>query len=149
MKKPYFAYGSNMNLAQMAKRCPGARLLGLARLRGWRFLINSRGYATAREESGAEIFGGLWELTEEHGRTLDRYEGVAAGYYERVDFLVSVWPEGEDADVFAYLATDDLPGVPSARYHQAVVNGAREIGLAEEYLAELEAWRAGPPADLK
>lgn len=145
MKKPYFAYGSNMNLEQMAERCPGARLLGLARWPGWRFLINSRGYATAREESGVEILGCLWEWTEAHGQTLDRYEGVAEGYYARMDCRVEAWPEGEPEDAVAYLATDEVPGVPTARYHQVVVDGARGIGLPEEYLAELEAWRSGPP----
>lgn len=32
--KIYLAYGSNMDLAQMKARCPGARLLGAGRLDG-------------------------------------------------------------------------------------------------------------------
>ena len=37
MDLPYFAYGSNMNLEQMALRCPGARMVGLVRKPGWRY----------------------------------------------------------------------------------------------------------------
>ncbi|KAI1880333.1 hypothetical protein JX265_001954 [Neoarthrinium moseri] len=41
----YFAYGSNLSPTQMQSRCPGSIPLGLARLRGWSWLINARGYA--------------------------------------------------------------------------------------------------------
>lgn len=36
----YIAYGSNMNLAQMARRCPGARVVGMGLLRGWKLTFN-------------------------------------------------------------------------------------------------------------
>ena len=42
----YFAYGSNMCPEQMARRCPGGQALAPAELRDWRFLINTRTYAT-------------------------------------------------------------------------------------------------------
>lgn len=47
MRRLYFAYGSNMDeAAQMAERCPGAEVIGLATLPGYRFVINQRGVAT-------------------------------------------------------------------------------------------------------
>lgn len=42
----YFAYGSNMDRQQMRGRCPGAVLLGTARLPGYRFIINRAGVAS-------------------------------------------------------------------------------------------------------
>jgi len=45
----YFAYGSNLSLAQMNLRCPTSSYIGLARLRGYRWIINTRGYANIVE----------------------------------------------------------------------------------------------------
>ena len=145
MDAPYFAYGSNMNLDQMAGRGPGATLLGLARWPGWRLLINSRGYVTACEEAGAEILGCLWEVTDAHWVALDRYEGVSSGFYGHVDCLLESIPAEGSVSAVAYLATDSSPGAPSALYLDAVTHGADQIGLPDEYVASIEAWRNGPP----
>lgn len=40
MKKRYYiAYGSNLNLSQMFKRCPGSRVIGTSELDGWELLF--------------------------------------------------------------------------------------------------------------
>lgn len=36
----YFAYGSNMDRAQMSQKCSGAVFVGIAKLAGHRFIIN-------------------------------------------------------------------------------------------------------------
>ncbi|KAF5546635.1 hypothetical protein FPHYL_10437 [Fusarium phyllophilum] len=41
----YFAYGSNLSTKQMRRRCPYSTPVGLAYLKGWRWIINERGYA--------------------------------------------------------------------------------------------------------
>lgn len=41
----YFGYGSNLWKAQMQSRCPTSKYLGIARLNGYRWIINKRGYA--------------------------------------------------------------------------------------------------------
>ncbi len=144
MDVPYFAYGSNMNLGQMADRCPGARMVGLARKPGWRFIINGRGYVTAVDDPSAETLGCLWELTEHHWEILDRYEGVAGDYYRRVDCDLMGHDSEEQICSIAYRATDETTGVPSITYADTVIEGARQIGLPETYLAFLESWRNGP-----
>jgi gamma-glutamylcyclotransferase (GGCT)/AIG2-like uncharacterized protein YtfP len=146
MDLPYFAYGSNMNLEQMALRCPGARMVGLVRKPGWRYLINQRGYVTALEDPDAETLGCLWELTEEHWAALDRYEGVAGGFYRRVDCEVLSIDSEEPVQSIAYRAANEIPGTPTATYADVVIAGARQIGLPEDYLDFLESWRNGPPA---
>ena len=147
MNAPYFAYGSNMNLEQMADRCPGAKMLGVARKPGWRFIINGRGYVTALDDPSAEVLGCLWELTDEHWKSLDRYEGVAGGYYHRVDCELTLIDSEKVVEAIAYRASDETTGVPSGAYADAVIQGAREIGLPSAYLDFLEAWRNGPPTD--
>ncbi|GAB7351274.1 hypothetical protein MBLNU459_g1692t1 [Dothideomycetes sp. NU459] len=49
----YFGYGSNLWLHQMAQRCPSSTYLGIARLDGYRWMINSRGYANVVQVSNS------------------------------------------------------------------------------------------------
>lgn len=57
----YFAYGSNLSSTQMLARCPSSTPVALARLRGWRWLINSCGYANVVWAGGdpGEVVVGL------------------------------------------------------------------------------------------
>ena len=38
----YIAYGSNLNLEQMKRRCPTAEVVGTAELRNWRLWFRDR-----------------------------------------------------------------------------------------------------------
>ena len=76
----YFAYGSNINLDQMAFRCPAAEVVSPVTLNGYRLLF--RGVATIAPDPVAQVKGLLWRLTPECERALDRYEGYPT-YYEK------------------------------------------------------------------
>lgn len=121
-------------------------MLGLVSKRGWRFIINQRGLVTALDEPSGETLGCLWELTDEHWAELDRYEGVSAGFYHRVDCEVVCLDSGNSLSAVAYRAADETPGVPAAAYVDEVIEGARQIGLPQEYIASIEVWRDGPPS---
>ena len=53
MGKLYFAYGSNLNLTQMANRCPQAKQLGSAYLPNWRLVF--RGVADIEGTGSLEL----------------------------------------------------------------------------------------------
>ena len=57
----YFAYGSNMNLDQMAYRCPAASVVENVKLDGCRLTFCGRGkgsgVATILPEEGSQCFG--------------------------------------------------------------------------------------------
>ena len=70
----YLAYGSNLNLEQMAKRCPTAKPVGIGLLEDYRLIF--RYYLTI-------------EIDEESERMLDYYEGFPRFYRkEHVNVLV-------------------------------------------------------------
>ena len=75
----YFAYGSNINLDQMAYRCPDARVIGPVVLEGYRLAFrgnaSGNGVATVVPHKGGKVHGLLWEITPACEQTLDRYEG--------------------------------------------------------------------------
>ena len=135
----YFAYGSNMDVAQMDSRCSQHVQVGTAALPDWRFRIMERGYATIVKEPGAMVWGLLWDLGDDDVRSLDRYEGLARGLYFKQ--LVRVRrPDGEVLGAIVYTAADTEPGTPEGWYIGRIISGARVAGLPEEYIAELESW---------
>ena len=74
-----FAYGSNLGLEQMKKRCPGHEVVGKATLDDYRWIINTRGYANVVPSKGDFVEGVLSRLTEDDEIRLDMSEGVAKG----------------------------------------------------------------------
>lgn len=139
----YFAYGSNMNLDQMAMRCPGAELGPVGRLHGWKYFINGDGYAGIERAEGSEVLGCLWSLKEKHWRALDHYEGVAGGHYERIELDVEQVALGVTVLCWVYLSCNHEYGVPDPRYQQIVMDGARQVRLPADYLPVLECWANG------
>lgn len=135
-----FAYGSNLDLAQMRERCPASRVRGPARLDGWRFRISRHGYATVVRESGAAVHGLLWELEPEDEKALDVYEGTAEGLYHKLQVMVEL-PDGGTASAMVYSMPDDEPGDPLPGYLEDVVAAAKAHGFPQSYLEELAGWR--------
>jgi hypothetical protein len=78
----HFAYASNMSRAAMRRRCPDAHALGLARLTGWRFVINTDGYASVLPQPGSIVHGVLWQVSMRDLAALNAYEGIGRGGWQ-------------------------------------------------------------------
>jgi len=141
----YFAYGSNMNVDQMAERCPGADCLGVAELRDHAWMISLRNVATVRFSPGRIVYGVLWSIAPGHEQTLDRFEVVARGNYGRHWFPV-VRRGGEVVTPLIYIDHRAIPGTPKPGYVERVVAGAQAHGLPEAYVRELLAWASPAPS---
>ena len=76
----YFAFGSNLHLGQMAKRCPESRYVGVARLHNWRFQINNRRYANVISLRGSCVEGLVYRLSLTDEANLDKSESVPTAY---------------------------------------------------------------------
>ncbi|KAF7548085.1 hypothetical protein G7Z17_g7299 [Cylindrodendrum hubeiense] len=81
--KYYFAYGSNLHLRQMKRRCPGSKFIGCARLSHYRWQINERGYANVIEAEGHWVDGLVYEINETDEAQLDINEGVSKNAYTK------------------------------------------------------------------
>ncbi|KAH7158083.1 hypothetical protein B0J13DRAFT_618124 [Dactylonectria estremocensis] len=81
--KYYFAYGSNLHLRQMKRRCPGSKFIGCARLSHYRWQINERGYANVVEAEGHWVDGLVYEIDEADESRLDINEGVSKNAYTK------------------------------------------------------------------
>jgi cation transport regulator ChaC len=139
----YFAYGSNMDPAQMRERCPDARAIGVARLADWRLTFTrdspawGGGVGHIEPAPGDEVWGVLWDASDSDVSSLDRYEGVAAGAYVRDSVTVSC--DGRAVDALVYLAVPRGFKAPSKRYVSALVRGGEAHALPPEYIDRLRA----------
>ncbi len=129
-KRYYIAYGSNLNVRQMQMRCPGAKILGTANLKGWVLLFKgskSGSYLTIEKCDGGSVPVALWEVTEQDERALDRYEGFPTFYYKK---NVKVHYRGirtglrRTVNAFVYIMHEDRPiGIPSVTYMRTCLAG--------------------------
>ncbi|KAI8945411.1 hypothetical protein F4801DRAFT_594171 [Xylaria longipes] len=88
LTKLYFAYGDNLWLEQMAKRCPDSVYIGRAVLQDHYWHINRRGVAMIAPRSGFTVHGLVYEITDHDETRLDRSGHVHGAYskaYKRVN----------------------------------------------------------------
>lgn len=135
MSGPYFAYGSNLHQSEMRRRCPDARFVSSATLTGWRFLINSEGWATIAPAPEDVVYGCLWILSEADERLLDGYEDVEGGLYEKT--IVSPGPKGDRA--MTYVATNRQPGSPNPGYLERIIDALEALGAPAGYVSSIAA----------
>lgn len=131
----YLAYGSNLNLSQMAQRCPGAKALGSGELHGWRLAFRGaqRGYyLTLLPEPGGSVPVGVWAVTPGDVERLDQYEGYPEFYYKTeldVDYLHRSG-EKRSARALVYIMRVGYgPGAPTLEYYEGCLEGFSSFGL--------------------
>ena len=141
----YFAYGSNLDLRQMRRRCPGSTVVGRARLPDYR--LGFTRYATKRKggvadivpEPGAEVWGALYDVDDAGMASLDEFEGVPRAY-RRIDVVV-LDDEGNELEAIAYFANKTGEFAPGREYLGLIITGSRDHKLPDEYVQALESIR--------
>lgn len=126
----YCAYGSNLHDKQMAWRCPRARVVGRARLIDFRLVF--RRVADVVFHPGHEVPVGLYRVTEECVRALDRYEGFPRVYERRF-----VLAHTEDGPVwsFIYVMRERPISPPTPEYLRTIRRGYEGFDLPTAPLA--------------
>ena len=128
LEELYFAYGSNLNLGQMAVRCPQAGVVGKAVLEGYELAFR-RGVLTILPKEGGRVNGLLWRINAWDELTLDRYEGYPHLYTKE---LLPVQTDSGSQTVVAYVMTApycERTQPPVATYLQTVLDGCRMAGF--------------------
>lgn len=138
----YFAYGSNLDVDGMARRCPQAIPVTTAKLHGWR--LTFRGCADVEPAEGEVVHGALWDCTSSCIANLDRYEGVRGGFYRKEWLEVETLHGPVEALVYIMNPTPyDNASLPAPFYLDTLVAGFRHFRLPHNALREaLEHCRA-------
>lgn len=137
----YAAYASNLDPAQMARRCPHSPLQTTGWLVGWRLTFGGEdlsfegALATIVEESGSTVFVAVYDITDEDIDALDRWEGVDLGFYNKIHVPVRTL----EGDLIAWLyALDGYEGgLPTARYLGLMADAAEAAGAPDDYVHDL------------
>lgn len=148
----YFAYGSNLMLAEIRRSCPSAVRKCVVKLPDFaltfpRKSINRNcGVASIEVRAGSEVCGGVYEIPVSERQELERREGfrsnrpASANSYVPQDVIVFV--DGglaKPLNVITFVANPQAnPPLPSDDYKNLIIAGAREWNLSAEYIAWLE-----------
>jgi|GEM_PF-333382 len=134
-KRLYIAYGSNINLPQMARRCPTAKPVGTAVIRNYEMLFRGGrrgGVATVEPKEGASVPVLVWAIRPKDEAALDHYEGYPNLYGKR---MMDVELNGKAVSAMVYVMT---PGhelsVPSSCYYDVIAEGYRTAGFDSRIL---------------
>jgi hypothetical protein len=147
----YFAFGSNMDPAQIRARCPSHRVLGVAYLQDHALCFPRRspmrGCATAGlvTAEGDGVWGVLCALDETEMDALHEAEGYVPDRpdHENRHLLVGAevrhgGPGGDVVTAFLYRAQPDGSSVlPSEDYIRHLISGAEHHGLPVAYIRAL------------
>ncbi len=134
--KYYIAYGSNLSVEQMARRCPDAEIVGTAVLDGWRLLF--KGCATIEPNGDRNTPVLIWRISPRDERRLDTYEGWPDLYFKK-DLAVEATPisGGEPLALTAmvYIMNENYEcSAPSRYYYEVLDEGYRRFGFDRSLL---------------
>ncbi|MBZ0120714.1 MAG: gamma-glutamylcyclotransferase [Sandaracinaceae bacterium] len=130
-----FAFGSNLDLAQMQARCPSAKVVGLATLpkhtlvfAGSSTLWNGAVAHVVRDPYGA-VPGVLYRVSAQDLEVLDLFEGHPLKYRRRIRVVRDRRRRRRRAHVYILTAPRAKPGAPSLEYLTQIVRAYRRLGF--------------------
>lgn len=132
----YIAYGSNLNLKQMARRCPSARLVGTAALYNWRLRFRGghcNAVATIEPQKSYKVPVLVWRLQPTDERSLDSYEGWPY-LYRKEQLRITV--NGKRVSAMVYIMNDVVRSynTPSNVYFDSIYMGYKDAGFDTDIL---------------
>lgn len=127
----YFAYGSNLDLSQMRRRCPESVPVGVAALAGHRLDFTrysshwQGGVADVVVDASYEVWGLVYRLSEPDLSLLDRYESYPQGY-DRVQVTVQMTTQSVMESVWVYHVAQKRPFMPPHAKYLGIIQAAAD-----------------------
>lgn len=142
----YFAYGCNLNLAEIKKKCPNIKVLGPMKLPNYK--LEFFGYSSVWDgavesvipDLASEVWGVLYKLDSASWEELDNYEdarfdGTGAYFHYPVEVIDN---NGMLVPATIYKKSElRQPQLPSTEYLDIILKGAKEHSLPAAYVAGL------------
>ena len=127
----YFAYGSNLNLFQMKRRCKDSVFLKKYELKGYKLNFRSKYRAADIEKSKNSIVpGALFEISKSDEKKLDVYEDYPI-LYKKLYFTYY------NKTVMTYIMVNKTEfRYPTERYLNVVKQGYKDCKLNFDYLTK-------------
>ncbi|WP_428604513.1 gamma-glutamylcyclotransferase family protein [Sedimenticola sp.] len=144
----YFGFGSNMNITSLRAKGVEPLAARCAVLEGWRLRFNVQhffrheggvGNIERSKEPGDRVLGVLYDCPDEALAPLDAVEAYGHGY-DRIS--IEVEADGKRVPALTYVGMPEFIDdscLPSRRYLNIVIDGARAAGLDPDYVQDLMA----------
>ena len=125
----YFAYGSNLNLFQMKRRCKDSVFIKKYELKGYRLNFRSKYRAADIDKSKNSLVpGALFEISKSDEKKLDVYEDYPI-LYKKLYFTYY------NKTVMTYIMVNKTEfRYPTERYLNVVKRGYKDCKLDTKYL---------------
>lgn len=138
-KRKYVAYGSNLNVEQMKRRCPDAKILSAGYIENHRLAFTCAGgsgsYLTIEDFKGGVVPVVIWTVSAQDERNLDRYEGFPTFY--RKENITVMLPDGSsDSECFVYIMNALSYGIPTMQYINTCIGGYQHFGFDARYIEQ-------------
>ncbi len=114
--KFYAAYGSNLNIRQMRKRCPLAKSISTGNLYGWRLCF--KGVADIVPSKNSTVPVGIYKTTPACEDSLDVYEDYPRLYRKQ---NIKVHTAHESVDCFVYVMNQGFGVEPPSGYYFDII----------------------------
>ena len=128
--KLYIAYGSNLNLPQMATRCPTAKAVGTTEIKDYALVFRGGKHgavATIEPCEGSSVPVLLWNITPRDEQALDVYEGYPSFYEKQV---IELPLDDRTVPAMVYIMTPrHRLGYPSSYYYNTIRDGYKTAGF--------------------
>ena len=125
----YFAYGSNLNIFQMKRRCKDSKFLKKIKLKDFRLTFRSKYRAADIEPKKNSIVpGALFEISKSDEKRLDLYEDYPLLYTK---FYFTYY--GKKVMTYTMVKKTKFT-YPTERYLNVVKRGYKDCKLEKKYL---------------
>ena len=137
----YAAYGTNLDPARMAERCPHSPLRSIGWLTGWRLTFGGEEHgwdgalATIVQDPFEQVFVAVYDVTDEDQKSLDGWEFADTGLYRKT--MVRVATMTGELVTWAYVLDAFEGGLPSASYLGVLADAAEAADAPADYVAGL------------
>jgi len=129
--KIYVAYGSNMNMEQMKRRCPKAKPIGKGIIENYK--LEFRGVANIIKCKEKRVPVALWEITDECEKSLDIYEGYPKLYRKE---YVKIKLENQEITGMVYVMNYKGIAPPNQMYYNIIKQGYKDFEIEETALEQ-------------
>lgn len=137
MKRYYLAYGSNLNIEEMKKRCPFAIPVGAAAIKDYRLVYKGTkrvSYLTIEPCEGSIVPVGVYEITPMDEVNLDYYEGVPTLYSKN---MITVSLYGKEIEGIVYIMNPLYSyNLPSTTYLTRCAKGYEDFNIDIQHLIQ-------------
>ena len=127
----YAAYGSNLSIKQMTKRCPDAKIVGKGIIKD--YILVFRTQATIEKHKGAKVPVLVWDISKKDECSLDRYEGFPTYYTkELIDVRMTNLDGKKPKKIqsIAYIMNEGpKKASPTWSYYDAIAEGYYTFGF--------------------